>query len=154
MRKSCCNRSAGSTNGLIHLTAMAHVRRTGSISGSSTRSVARCRSGRFKPSGEHYMEHFHHAGGMPKLLAQLGDLIDLDAKTIHGPDATRCRRQCRRRARPDAIRPRSNPIKKEGGLAVLHGNLAPRGAVIKQSAASASCCSTPGARWCSNPSRT
>src|SRR5207249_1565758 len=36
----------------------------------------------------------------------------------------------------DAIRPRDNPIKKEGGLAVLHGNLAPRGAVIKQSAAS------------------
>src|SRR5882762_1678099 len=37
-----------------------------------------------KPSGEHYMEHFHHAGGVPKLMAQLGDLINLDAKTITG----------------------------------------------------------------------
>src|ERR1700749_2915461 len=37
-----------------------------------------------KPSGEHYMEHFHHAGGVPKLLKQLGDLIDLDARTITG----------------------------------------------------------------------
>ena len=53
-----------------------------------------------KPSGEHYMEHFHHAGGVPKLMAQLGDLIDLDAKTI---TAERCamswtaRRRCRGR---------------------------------------------------------
>jgi dihydroxy-acid dehydratase len=89
-----------------------------------------------KPSGDHYMEHFHHAGGVPRLMAQLGDLIDLDAKTITGE----CLRDIVARAEDvpgqDAIRPRQNPIKPEGGLAVLHGNLAPRGAVIKHSAAS------------------
>ena len=37
-----------------------------------------------KPSGEHYMEHFHHAGGVPKLLRELGDLLDLDVPTVAG----------------------------------------------------------------------
>jgi dihydroxy-acid dehydratase len=46
-----------------------------------------------KPSGDHYMEHFHHAGGVPRLLAQLGDLIDLDAGTVVGRDIARDRRR-------------------------------------------------------------
>ena len=45
-----------------------------------------------KPSGEHYMEHFHNAGGVPRLLAQLGDLLDLDAKTISGGTLARASR--------------------------------------------------------------
>jgi dihydroxy-acid dehydratase len=127
----------GSTNGLIHLTAIAN------------RTKHRIdledfdKLGRevpvlidLKPSGEHYMEHFHHAGGVPKLMAQLGDLLDLDAKTITG--ATLCDVVAGAEDVPgqDAIRPRDNPIKPEGAMAVLHGNLAPRGAVIKHSAAS------------------
>ena len=75
----------GSTNGLIHLTAIAN-RTEHRID-----LEAFDKLGRevpvlidLKPSGEHYMEHFHHAGGVPKLMAQLGDLIDLDAKTISG----------------------------------------------------------------------
>ena len=89
-----------------------------------------------KPSGEHYMEHFHHAGGVPKLMAQLGDLIDLDAKTITGQTLREIVADAEDVPGQDAIRPRDNPIKAEGAMAVLHGNLAPRGAVIKQSAAS------------------
>jgi dihydroxy-acid dehydratase len=46
-----------------------------------------------KPSGAHYMEHFHHAGGVPRLLAQLGDLIDLDARHHRG---STLRRDCGR----------------------------------------------------------
>ncbi|MEN3286374.1 MAG: hypothetical protein V7634_674, partial [Bradyrhizobium sp.] len=75
----------GSTNGLVHLTA---------IAGRTPHEIdldAFDHIGRevpvlidLKPSGEHYMEHFHHAGGVPKLLKQLGGLIDLDAKTITG----------------------------------------------------------------------
>src|SRR5262249_51420182 len=84
-----------------------------------------------KPSGEHYMEHFHHAGGVPKLLAQLGDLVDLDARTITGQTLRDVVANAEEVPGQDAIRPRDNPIKAEGGLAVLHGNLAPRGAVIK-----------------------
>lgn len=127
----------GSTNGLIHLTA---------IAGRTTHRIdldAFDRLGRevpvlvdLKPSGEHYMEHFHHAGGVPKLMAQLGDLIDLDAKSITGETLREIVAKAEDVPGQDAIRSRKNPIKAEGGLAVLHGNLAPRGAVIKQSAAS------------------
>ena len=89
-----------------------------------------------KPSGEHYMEHFHHAGGVPKLMAQLGDLIDLEAKTVSGQILREVVASAEEVPGQDVIRSRSNPIKSEGAMAVLRGNLAPRGAVIKQSAAS------------------
>jgi dihydroxy-acid dehydratase len=82
------------------------------------------------------MEHFHHAGGVPKLMAQLGGLIDLDAKTITGATLRDVVAGAEEVPGQDAIRPRENPIKPEGAMAVLHGNLAPRGAVIKHSAAS------------------
>jgi len=128
----------GSTNGLIHLTAIAN------------RTAHRIdleafdRLGRevpvlidLKPSGAHYMEHFHHAGGVPKLMAQLGDLIDLDARTITGATLREVVARAEEVPGQDVIRARKNPIKPEGGLAVLHGNLAPRGAVIKHAAATA-----------------
>jgi dihydroxy-acid dehydratase len=126
----------GSTNGLIHLTAIAN-RTEHRID-----LEAFDKLGRevpvlidLKPSGAHYMEHFHHAGGVPKLMKQLGDLLDLDAKTISGTlrDAVAGAEDV---PGQDAIRPRNDPIKPEGAMAVLHGNLAPRGAIIKHSAAS------------------
>ena len=127
----------GSTNGLIHLTAIAN-RTEHRID-----LEAFDKLGRevpvlidLKPSGEHYMEHFHHAGGVPKLMAQLGGLIDLDAKTITGASLREIVAGAEDVPGQDAIRPRENPIKPEGAMAVLHGNLAPRGAVIKHSAAS------------------
>ncbi|QWG15863.1 dihydroxy-acid dehydratase [Bradyrhizobium sediminis] len=127
----------GSTNGLIHLTAIAN-RTSHRID-----LEAFDKLGRevpvlidLKPSGEHYMEHFHHAGGLPKLMAQLGDLIDLDARTITGATLRDVVAGAEDVPGQDAIRPRNNPIKPEGAMAVLHGNLAPRGAVIKHSAAS------------------
>jgi dihydroxy-acid dehydratase len=126
----------GSTNGLIHLTAIAN--RTDH----RIELEAFDRLGRevpvlidLKPSGAHYMEHFHHAGGVPKLMAQLGDLIDLDAKTVTGATLRDVVARAEEVPGQDVIRTRKNPIKPEGGLAVLHGNLAPRGAVIKHSAA-------------------
>ena len=82
------------------------------------------------------MEHFHHAGGVPKLMAQLGDLLDLDAKTITGATLRDVVAAAEDVPGQDAIRSRNDPIKPEGAMAVLHGNLAPRGAVIKHSAAS------------------
>jgi dihydroxy-acid dehydratase len=127
----------GSTNGLIHLTAIAN-RTSHRID-----LEAFDRLGRevpvlidLKPSGEHYMEHFHHAGGVPKLMKQLGDLIDLDAKTVTGASLRDVVAAAEEVPGQDAIRPRDQPIKPEGAMAVLHGNLAPRGAVIKHSAAS------------------
>jgi dihydroxy-acid dehydratase len=127
----------GSTNGLIHLTAIAN--RTPHRIDLRTFD----RLGRevpvlidLKPSGAHYMEHFHHAGGVPKLMAQLGDLIDLDAKTITGASLRDIVARAEQVPGQDVIRPRQSPIKPEGALAVLYGNLAPRGAVIKHSASS------------------
>ena len=127
----------GSTNGLIHLTAIAN--RTPH----RVDLAAFDKLGRevpvlvdLKPSGEHYMEHFHHAGGVPKLMRQLGDLIDLDAKTITGATLREVVANAEEVPGQDAIRSRDNPIRREGAMAVLHGNLAPRGAVIKHSAAS------------------
>ncbi|WP_424627110.1 IlvD/Edd family dehydratase [Bradyrhizobium sp. SYSU BS000235] len=128
----------GSTNGLIHLTAIAN--RTPH----NIELDAFDKLGRevpvlidLKPSGQHYMEHFHHAGGVPKLMKELGDLIDLDAKTVAGGTLRDVVAKAEEVPGQDAIRSRNNPIKSEGAMAVLHGNLAPRGAVIKQSAASA-----------------
>jgi len=89
-----------------------------------------------KPSGRHYMEHFHWAGGVPRLLRELDGLIDLDAPTAMGGtlrDVVAAAEDVRGQ---DVIRSRADPIKAYGSMAVLGGNLAPRGAVIKQSAAS------------------
>lgn len=126
----------GSTNGIIHLTAIAN--RT--PFGFSLDEFDRIGRGvpvliDLKPTGRHYMEHFHHAGGMPRLLAEIKDLIDLEAQTVAG--GTLGDFVCAAEVVPgqDVIRPRINPIKTEGSMAVLHGNLAPDGAVIKHAAA-------------------
>jgi dihydroxy-acid dehydratase len=127
----------GSTNGLIHLTAMANR------SPHRIDLAAFDRLGRevpvlvdLKPSGDHYMEHFHHAGGVPKLMAQLGDLIDVDAKSVTGATMREIVAGAEDVPGQDVIRSKDDPIKREGGLAILHGNLAPRSAVIKHAAAS------------------
>ncbi len=75
----------GSTNGLIHLTAIAN-RTTHRLDLDAFDQLGRDVPVLvdLKPSGAHYMEHFHHAGGVPRLMAELGDLIDLDARTVAG----------------------------------------------------------------------
>ncbi|MGO1077168.1 IlvD/Edd family dehydratase [Inquilinus sp. CA228] len=129
----------GSTNGLVHLAAIA-----GRV-GQPLDYAEFDRIGRetpvlidLKPSGAHYMEHFHHAGGVPHLLAELRDLLDLTVPTVAGgtlADTLPAPGEWRDEA---VIRPRSNPLKAQGAMAVLQGNLCPRGAVIKQSAATPS----------------
>ena len=126
----------GSTNGLIHLTAMA--RRVGV----DIDLAAFDQIGRevpvlvdLKPSGEHYMEHFHHAGGLPKLLRELGGLIDLDAPTVAGGTLRDVVAAAEEVPSQTVIRSAATAIKPVGAMAVLRGNLAPRGALIKHSAA-------------------
>jgi len=90
-----------------------------------------------RPAGDKYlMEDFYYAGGLRAMLNQLGDLLNLECKTVNGKtigdkiaDA--------KTYNADVIRPRSNPVSATGGLAVLRGNLAPNGAVIKPAAAEA-----------------
>jgi len=126
----------GSTNGIIHLTAIAN--RTGhridlDAFDALGRDVPVLVD--LKPSGQHYMEHFHHAGGLPKLLKQLGDLIDLDAKTVAGGTLRDVVAAAEEVPGQIIIRSVADPIKPVGAMAVLRGNLAPRGAIIKHSAA-------------------
>ena len=127
----------GSSNGIIHLTAMA------GRAGLAIDLEAFDRLSRdvpvlvdLKPSGEHYMEHFHHAGGVPRLMAELVDLLDLDAPTVAGGSLRDVVARAEFVPGQDVIRPRSSPIKPQGAMAFLTGNLAPRGAIIKHSAAS------------------
>lgn len=126
----------GSTNGIVHLTAIA-----GRL-GIDIDLAGLDRLGRetpvlldLKPSGQHYMEDFHKAGGMATLLRELKPLLKLDALTVTG----RTLGEEIERAGPgftqDVVRPFDRPIYPQGGLAVLRGNLAPGGAIIKQSAA-------------------
>lgn len=126
----------GSTNGLIHLTAMANR------AGVAIDLDAFDAAGRqvpvlvdLKPSGEHYMEHFHHAGGVPKLLRELGGLIDLEARTVAGGTLREVVAAAEEVPGQSVIRSAASPIKPVGAMAVLRGNLAPRGALIKHSAA-------------------
>jgi dihydroxy-acid dehydratase len=129
----------GSSNGLIHLTAIA------------ARCGIRIDLDRFdqlgrrvpvlvdlKPSGQHYMEHLHEAGGLNAVLRELEPFLHLDVPTVSGKTLREVIAAAEVVADQTVVRTRSNPIFGSGGLAVLHGNLAPGGAVIKHSSA------TPG----------
>jgi dihydroxy-acid dehydratase len=128
----------GSTNGVVHLTAIAARR------GFEIDLDALDRMGRetpvlldLKPSGEHYMEDFHAAGGMATLLRELRPLLHLDARTVNGCTLGEQIDAVGPGFVQDVVRPLLKPIYPAGGLAVLRGNLAPGGALIKASAASA-----------------
>jgi dihydroxy-acid dehydratase len=127
----------GSTNGLIHLTAMA------GRAGVKLDLETFDRLGReipvlinLKPSGAHYMEEFHHAGGVPGLMRELTAQLDLRALTVTGSTIGDLIGKAEVVPGQDVIRSLASPVKKEGAMAVLHGNLAPYSAIIKQSAAS------------------
>jgi L-arabonate dehydrase len=87
-----------------------------------------------QPSGRFLMEDFYYAGGVPAVVRELGDRIHRDALTVSGKtmgEAT-ADAPCWNR---EVIRPFDRPLKEHAGIAVLRGNLAPNGAVIKPSAA-------------------
>jgi dihydroxy-acid dehydratase len=128
----------GSTNGVLHLTAMAG--RLGIVIepdafdrlSEDTPMIVN-----LKPSGTYYMEDFHKAGGMRVVLQALRDKLHLDCLTVAGrtwrelldgpythPDWQ------------DVIYPATAPLQEKGGMVILRGNLAPDGAVLKRSAAS------------------
>ena len=125
----------GSTNAVIHLVAIAgrvgiplpmeqfdEVSRTVPVLAD------------IRPSGRFLMEDFFYAGGLTGLQSQLTDRLHLDRITVNGRTLGE---NLKRKDifHPEVIRLRNNPVTPEGGLAVLKGNLAPNGAVIKPSAA-------------------
>ncbi|MEO6714222.1 MAG: IlvD/Edd family dehydratase [Mycobacteriales bacterium] len=128
----------GSTNGVLHLLAIAG--RAGieltlddfDRIGSTVPLLVD-----LQPAGRHLMEDFHRAGGLGAVLREVADLLDPDAITVTGKPLVDSLSD-RRIWDESVIRPRSSPLLADAGIAVLRGNLAPHGAVIKPAAATAS----------------
>ncbi|HSH89589.1 MAG TPA: L-arabinonate dehydratase [Ramlibacter sp.] len=124
----------GSTNSVVHLIALA--RRAG-IALDLARFDALARKtpvlANLRPSGKYLMEDFFYAGGLRAFLTQLGDLVDFTQKTCNGATLG-ANIEGAKVFNDDVIRPRSKPLVASDGLAVLTGNLAPAGAVIKPAA--------------------
>lgn len=125
----------GSTNAIIHLVALAgraginlDLRKFDEIS-QRTPMLANLR-----PSGQYLMEDFYYAGGLRALLKQISDHLHLDCLTVSGRTLGQDL-QAARVCNPEVIRPIDNPVSGKGGTAILFGNLAPNGAVIKPTAA-------------------
>uniref|UniRef100_A0AAU2A9K1 L-arabinonate dehydratase n=1 Tax=Streptomyces sp. NBC_00093 TaxID=2975649 RepID=A0AAU2A9K1_9ACTN len=126
----------GSTNAVIHLIAMAGragVRLTLDDFDRIARTVPVLAN--VRPGGQTYlMEDFHFAGGLPGFLSRITDLLHLDRPTV-SYDSMREQLDGAQVHNDEVIRLRDNPVAKEGGVAVLRGNLCPDGAVIKHIAA-------------------
>jgi len=121
----------GSTNSIVHLIALA--RRAGlTLTLDRFDELARRTPvlANIRPAGEFLMEDFYYAGGLSALIAELEDLVDTTQRTVNGMSVGENIRDAQ--IYNDAvIRRRSNPLVEHDGLAVLRGNLAPDGAVIK-----------------------
>jgi dihydroxy-acid dehydratase len=141
---------AGSSNSLIHIPAIAHELGI-ELDADEFDRVHRTSPYllNIRPSGKWPAEFFFYAGGTPAIMEEVRDLLNLDALTVTGKtlgenlDALkregfyeRCGRYLEKYGitRDEVIRPRSRPISPAGAIAILRGNLAPEGAVVKHSA--------------------
>jgi dihydroxy-acid dehydratase len=127
----------GSTNAIVHLIAMAG--RAGvALDLDRFDAIARKTPllANLRPSGKYLMEDFYYAGGLRALLAQLGNRLDLSARTVNGTTLGEDIAGARV-FNDDVIRSPDKALHEKDGLAVLRGNLAPDGAVIKPAAAEA-----------------
>ncbi len=126
----------GSTNAILHLTAIAgrlgqrlDLARLNALSDSTPLLVD------LKPTGDHYMEDFASAGGVPAVMRELRHLLHLDCLTITGETIAERVENAADFVDRQVIRPAAAPLQDHGGIIALFGNLAPRGAILKRSAA-------------------
>ncbi len=125
----------GSTNTVLHIPAIAHdagIELPLSVFDELSKSSPHIAS--MLPGGPHYLEDLHFAGGIPAVLQRLNDRIH-DTLTVSGKKTFQIAAEAEV-SDEEVIRPLSRSHHKEGGIAILKGNLAPEGAVIKQSAVS------------------
>ncbi len=121
----------GSTNTILHLKAVANEAAIDLplelFDDISRRTPQLCS---MSPGGIYKIVDLHNAGGVPALMKELDDLLHLDLPTVSGKTIKEIIDQARV-FDSEVIRPRSNPVNKEGGLVILRGSLAPDGAVLK-----------------------
>ncbi len=129
------NALGGSTNTVLHLKAIAEeagvdfdIKLFDEISRETPKICS------MRPGGKYLMEDLHYAGGIPGVIKNLLPLIESNP-TVSGVDIKEIGKNAKIYD-PDVIRPMDNPYSQEGGLAILYGNLAPEGAVVKQSGVS------------------
>lgn len=126
----------GSTNVVLHLLALAHELNL-PLSLETFDEISRktpfiCN---IRPSGKYPMLALEDAGGVPAILHEIRDLLDLTVLTVTGKTLGENIKGVKNH-RPEVILSLQNPLRKEGGIAILRGSLAPGGAVVKQSAVS------------------
>jgi L-arabonate dehydrase len=128
----------GSTNAVIHLVAMArrigvdlHIEDFDKLASNLSCIL------NLQPSGKYLMEDFCYAGGLPAVMKEISHLLHQDIVTVTGQTVSQNIASAEN-YNTDVITPLATPFKEKAGIAILKGNLAPRGAVIKPSAATAS----------------
>jgi dihydroxy-acid dehydratase len=126
----------GSTNTVLHLSAIAQeagVTLPISLFDETSKRVPHLSN--MVPNGPYDMEDLHNAGGLPALMKELKQFLHADALTVTGKTISENIKDASV-ADAEVIRPLANPVRKEGGIAILVGNLAPKGSVVKAVAVS------------------
>lgn len=126
----------GSTNTVLHLTAIASeagIKLPLSLFDELSRKVPHICD--MRPSGPHDLEELDAAGGVPAVMKELSPFLNLEAITVTGETVKENIKEASVYDR-NIIHPLENPVHKEGGIAILTGNLAPNGAVVKATAIS------------------
>ncbi len=124
----------GSTNSILHLLAVSHEAGIefdlASLNEISASVPHLCK---ISPSGEQHIQDLHEAGGIPAVMREVSHMLRLDAMTVTGGTIGENIEKARVLDRK-VIRSASDPYSAQGGLAILFGNLAPNGAVVKRAA--------------------
>ena len=123
----------GSTNAILHIPAIAHdagIQVGLEVFDRLSRETPLI--GKFRPASPYTISDLHAAGGVQAVLNILAPLLHLDLPTVTG-ETVRQRADRAVARRPEVLHPLGSPLSAEGGLAILRGNLAPDGAVVKQS---------------------
>jgi dihydroxy-acid dehydratase len=128
--------SGGSTNGVLHLLAVAHEMGVpltiDEFEGISERTPLLCD---LQPGGQYVATELYEAGGVPLVLKRLKDagILNADAPTVTGKTIGEHASEAREADGQQVVRPLENPLKPTGGFAILRGNIAPDGCVVKLS---------------------